>query len=136
MGSYYNQETGTLSLWDSKAAKLVPVSVKYADKDKSPGDTPWFPRPEYFPTFHAHIMEAFSEAKLEQKSDLYMVKNEVDDRGHLVWVFGRRDAENDRSMQFQIDDIGAAGQYNASPGTLKAYTLRELKALDSKKLGE
>jgi hypothetical protein len=136
MGSYYNQENGTLSLWDSKNAKLVPVAVKYADKDKTPGQKPWYPRPEYFPTFHSHIMEAFAEAKIEQKSDLYLVKNEVNENGHLIWVFGRTDSEGDRSMQFQIDDIGASDQYNLSPGTLKNYVLRQLKALDEKKKGE
>lgn len=135
MASYYDQEKGTLSLWDSKTAKLVPVAVKYADKDKSPGDTPWFPRPEFFPTFHALIMQAFSEAKLEQKSDLYVVRNDINDAGHLIWVFGRKDAEGDRSMQFQIDDIGAAGQYNQSPSTLQDYVLRGLKELDAKKVG-
>lgn len=134
MGSYYDQENGTLSLWDSPTAKLVPVAVKYADKDKGPGDTPWYPRKEFFALFHGLIMQAFSEAKLEQKSDLYMVKNEVNDAGHLLWVFGRKDAENDRSMQFQIDDTGAAGQYNVSPLTLKEYVLRKLKELDAKKV--
>jgi len=136
MGSYYNQETGELSIWLKDAGIMgPPVRVRYADKDKKPGETPWYPRPEFFPQFHKQIMDAFKEAKIESKSDLYLVENEFG-AGHLVWIFGRRDAVNQRGMQFQIDDIGAAAQFNQSPEELKSYVLRELKTLDAKKLGE
>lgn len=131
--SYFNKTTKQLGSWNQKLGDMEYLPVRYTDTDINPGETPFFPDAAFFPVFHKIIMQAFHDFMKEAKSPLFIVENEVNELGHLAWVFGREDWRESLAYRVQIDDTGAAIAYNRGAGTLYDQVRTMLRTLDEKK---